>query len=223
MLEKENKDLQAFWDSFFEGAEPEAIEGKWIEDETFNSSIKKYVKEDSNVLDYGCGTGWALIEIARTVPFKNGIGIDTGANAIKYAAGCAEKSGDKNLAFITGDQTELQAYPEYFDVAVSFNVIDVLPDDITKEVLEAIKKSLKPGGVALIGINPDFPKDLLEKMGYTFKDGYMYKDEILRGNDKTLEQWESLLKEYFTLVETTTIALVDREKQYPRRFFILKK
>lgn len=223
MLEKENKDLQVFWDSFFEGAEPEPIDDKWIEDETFNSTILKYVKEDSNVLDYGCGTGWALIEIARTAPFNNGIGIDTGVNAIKYATGCVEKSGDKNLTFITGDQTSLDGYKQYFDVAVSFNVIDVLPDDITREVLSSIKNSLKPGGVVLIGINPDFPKDLLEKMGYVFKGGYMFKDDILRGNDKTLEQWESLLKDYFTLVESTTIALVEREKQYPRRFFILKK
>lgn len=50
----------------------EAITSKWVTDEVFNEVIQKYIPEQSSILDYGCGHGWALFEIANTILLEKG-------------------------------------------------------------------------------------------------------------------------------------------------------
>ena len=50
----------------------EAITSKWVTDEVFNEVIQKYIPEQSSILDYGCGLGWALFEIANTILLEKG-------------------------------------------------------------------------------------------------------------------------------------------------------
>ena len=117
----------------------------------------------------------------------------------------------------------LYNYEDYFDVALSINVIDVLSDDIIVSILKNVKKSLKKGGLFLVGINPDFPIDMLKKYGYIIENNRLYKDNILRGNLKDKSQWIELFNKYFSFVEYEEFSLNEREKQYPRRMFVMKK
>ena len=51
----------------------------------------------------------------------------------------------------------------------------------------------------------------------------MYKDNILRGNYKTNDEWIAYISKYFEYVETVNFALSELEKTYPRRMLIFKK
>ncbi len=54
--------LLDFWNKALKSDEVYKTNGKWIKDDNFNSTLKKYINENSKVLDFGCGSGWALIE-----------------------------------------------------------------------------------------------------------------------------------------------------------------
>lgn len=154
---------------------------------------------------------------------KEGIGIDPSINAIDYANLCKELSNVQNLSFIQGDESILNDYSLYFDSIVTFNVIDVLEDDVVSRILQQLSLSLKKGGYLLIRINPDYPFSFLEGLGYQ-KDGhYLYKNGILRGNEKSIEEWKRLFSKYFSVISSCEFILEEREKTYPRRMFILQK
>ena len=74
--------LKDFWNNHFKDSKSDEVLGKWVEDENFNRTIKKYIKEGSKVLDFGSGRGWGLIELAYTVNIEEGIGIDQSINAV---------------------------------------------------------------------------------------------------------------------------------------------
>jgi len=218
----ENEKLKEFWNKSMEGATPEKIEGKWIEEKSFNDLIHKYFKENDNILDYGCGSGWGLIELAYSFEKLNGVGIDQSKAMIDYANGCANLSNLTNIHFEVGDESTLKNYQDYFDGCLSINTIDVLEDEVIEKILVSLKQALKKDGYLLIGINPEFPHDFLTQMGYEFKEGYMFKNDILRGNEKTIEQWNLLLGKYFDVIENTTFCVEERDNQYPRRMFVLR-
>ena len=219
----DNEKLIDFWDNIFKDQQIEVVKGKWTEDDVFNSTIKKYIKEGSKVLDYGCGSGWGLIEVGYTIPLELGIGIDTSKNGVKFANETCKISEINNLSFIEGNQDLLLDYQDYFDSGISINLIDVLPDDITKKVLNNLNLSLKKDGYLLIGINPLFNEEFLKSIGYEIRDHYLYKDGIFRGNVKSKEEWISFLSKYFEFVEYREFTLDEREKNHPRRMFVLKK
>lgn len=60
--------------------------------------IKRYIKEDDNIMDIGCGRGYFLDEL-RKKGYKNIEGIDFSSNVVKYAIGHLKlkvKIGDFN-------------------------------------------------------------------------------------------------------------------------------
>jgi cyclopropane fatty-acyl-phospholipid synthase-like methyltransferase len=215
--------LKEFWNEYFKNIEKYVVSGKFVNDDNFNGAVEKYIKADSKVLDFGCGSGWGLIEIAYTVNIMEGIGVDQSSNAIDIANLAAEASNMQNLNFIVGDENTLSNYCDYFDSVISINTFDVVSDEVLENMTLSCNNALKKNGYLLVSINPDFPLDVYEKNGYEIKNGYIYKDGILRGNYKTTEQWIEFFSQYYKFEELITFALSDIEKKYPRRMFVLKK
>lgn len=218
----ENEKLKEFWDNAFKGMQGAKIEGKWVADSSFNDVIGKYVKDGSTVLDYGCGSGWALIEVGYTVNLKHGVGIDPSKNVYEGLIQTKTINGFNNLDFLVGDQNSLDEYNDYFDNIISFNVIDVIPDDVVDDILVKLKKVIKKDEYLLLAINPDLPCEILEKNGFERIGNYLFKDGILRSNVKSKDEWIDLFEKYYDFVEYVEFALTEREKQFPRRMFILK-
>ena len=218
---REYTDLKEFWNKVLYNDSPEKIDEKWINDDSFNNLIYKYIKKNDNVLDYGSGSGWALIEIYNTIKIK-GIGIDTSANGVNYSNECLKLSGIKDISFICGDEHILNEYKNHFDSCVSFNLLDVIPDDIIHSILRNLKESIKKDGYLIIGINPDFGEDFLSSRGFIKKDSYLYKDGILRCNIKKVSEWIKIFELYFAFEELVYVSLTENEKAFPRRVFILK-
>ena len=54
-------------------------------------------------MDFGCGNGWGLIEIAYTVNLGEGIGMDQSEYAVECSNRTVEASNIGNLKFVVGD------------------------------------------------------------------------------------------------------------------------
>ena len=219
---KEYVRLKEFWNSCFSGLSGEKIEGRFISDANFNNAMNLYLKDGYKLLDYGCGTGWASFELAQMKNLSEIIGIDPSINAVNYANECAEKSSFNNMKFISSDESELNNYIDYFDMAISVNTLDVVPDEIIESILLNVSKSLKKDGVFIVCLNPLFDeKFMLETIKLEKRENCFFKDDVLRCNYKNVEEWKKVFSKYFDFQEYLTFAISENETIYPRQMYIL--
>jgi SAM-dependent methyltransferase len=101
--------------------------------------------ENKVVLDFGCGTGQDAIEIATRGAFKV-IGVDIRDNVLNVAREEAARAG-------VADRTVfVREPPEQVDVVVSVDAFEHFADPA--DVLEQMKRHLRPGGRLLICFGP---------------------------------------------------------------------
>lgn len=216
--------LKDFWDSFYGDIKIEKVSKRFINDEVFNSMIDEHLEDGFKVLDYGCGSGWAIFELNLAKKLAEGVGIETSSKAIEYCKKVAEKSKFNNLTFLNGNEELLRDYRNYFDFCISVNTLDVLPNEITLSIIENIKNSLKKNGIFVLCINHDFTeKQLTDLLGMEKHENLYYKDGILRCNLKSKDEWISLFKNDFEFIKYDKFIVADYEKPYPRQMFIFKK
>ena len=102
------------------------------------------------LLDAGCGTGGFLAWAASTGAFTRLCGIDVSAEAVQ-------------LARETVPNAELHAAPldripfddEAFDLVVSLDVLQHVPDRVVDASLRELRRVLRPGGALLVRTNGD--------------------------------------------------------------------
>jgi len=118
-------------------------------DETTNIKIidktKKYLKISDTVLDYGCGTGTAAIEIAGSV--KTVTGIDISSKMIEAAKGKTVERKVNNIDFVQTTIFDEKLKPGSFDVILCFNLLHLVEDK--PNVMRRINELLKPGGLII--------------------------------------------------------------------------
>lgn len=101
-----------------------------------------------DVLDLGCGSGYGIGSLASVT--KSATGVDVSAPAIAYANECYRAG---NLRFQTIEANRPTPFSaESFDVVLSFQVIEHVPDD--RAYVAEIRRLLRPGGLAVF-ITPD--------------------------------------------------------------------
>jgi len=106
---------------------------------------RKYLKINDTVLDYGCGTGTAAIEIAGSV--KTVKGIDISSKMIEAAKGKTVKRKVKNIDFAQTTIFDEILQPGSFDVILCFYLLHLVED--TPKVIQRINELLKPGGLII--------------------------------------------------------------------------
>lgn len=103
-----------------------------------------------DVLDVGCGQGYALRTLATLYPNSNFIGYDLSEEAIGFAREEAKSHGLQNLRFEVRDLTTFNqdAPVDRFDIVTAFDAIhdQARPD----HVLAGIRRTLKPNGTFLM-------------------------------------------------------------------------
>jgi carbamoyltransferase len=155
-------------------------------------SIKKRTKfamgfmhQDSMVLDAGCGVGWSSSKFAKRA--KKVFGVDYSEEAIEYAK---KEYQRENLNFIVMNVCDLQFDDNFFDIVISFEVLEHLTLDQAKECVAETYRVLKPGGL-LIGTTPIVP-------GETGRDQCEIKHHVHEYSQKELHE---LLSNYFAKIE----------------------
>ena len=104
----------------------------------------------ARVLDLGCGSGWALVEMAERFPRSRFVGIDLEPQSIALAqARIAERAlADRVEARLLGGEglTDEAA----FDVITTFLVVHEIDPGLKDTVLAAAARALVPGGSLVI-------------------------------------------------------------------------
>lgn len=118
-------------------------------DEATNIKIiektRKYLKINDTVLDYGCGTGTAAIEIGGSVTTVNGI--DISSKMIEAAKGKTGERKVKNIDFVQATIFDAKLQKGSFDVILCFYLLHLVDDK--PKVMQRINELLKSGGVMI--------------------------------------------------------------------------
>ena len=120
------------------------------------------------VLDLGCGTGTATLEIAsRLEGTGKVVGLDLSEEMLEQAKQKLTELGYTNVEFVLRSASDLN-YDEYFDHVLSTNAFHHFADK--QDVFARVYKSLRPGGIFMVqDICDDFvlmkALDLFGKLG----------------------------------------------------------
>ena len=107
--------------------------------------FSKFVSKDCKILDVGCGYGRILNELAEA-GFTDLTGVDSAENMIKR--GLREYP---NLNLFANPDGAIPFEDNSFGAVILFGVLTCVPDNESqKELLNNIKKVLKPGGIIYI-------------------------------------------------------------------------
>lgn len=145
-----------FWDSQFKGIEPVKINRT---DVLVESSLDKYLKmigdHCETVIDIGCGMGTSLMtSLCLGNKIKKGVGLDTSTHAVDFANQTSKLSDFHELSYFIGDETYLDSLEDQsIDGIICSNFLDVIPKALSDQVIENIKRIMKPNGLCLIKIN----------------------------------------------------------------------
>jgi 2-polyprenyl-3-methyl-5-hydroxy-6-metoxy-1,4-benzoquinol methylase len=102
----------------------------------------------ARVADVACGVGWAAISLAKAYPNVHVDGFDLDESSVALAQANARESGvDDRVTFAVRDAADPAAAGQY-DLVMVVEAIHDLSHPV--EVLDAIRRMLRPGGSALI-------------------------------------------------------------------------
>lgn len=98
------------------------------------------------VLDLGSARGDVCFLLAPLV--KEAVGIDASPKAVALAEAERERRGLRNVRFVAGDVADLFGIPNAsIDVAGAFDLLEHVNDATVRQMLRALRRVLKPGGV----------------------------------------------------------------------------
>ena len=105
--------------------------------------LKEKLEAGLRVLDVGCGSGRALIEMAKAFPKSQFTGYDLLPAAVQRAEAEARRQGVQNVTFRAQNVAEFDD-PERFDLVFTFDAVHDQAQPA--QVLKNIYRALKPGG-----------------------------------------------------------------------------
>ena len=176
-------------------------------------SSKEFLKKDSYILDFGCGSGAITKKLSKTVKSIDAIDISSGM--LEFAKKQSEKSSIANINYIHDSIFDECFKNKKYDVILAFNVLHYIED--MPSLIERINTLLKPDGVfisstaclkekrSLIG----YLVLLLTKIGMMPKIFFYRKKElealITKGNFDIIKSKKlSKLPEYFIVTRKRT-------------------
>ncbi len=138
------RESEKFWDmmarDFDRNAQNEKVAKNHVE---IVKIIRAYLDGRDAVLDCGCGTGTASIEIADVV--KHVHGIDISGKMIEAARTKASARKIENVKFTQSTVFDASLHEESFDAILALNVLHLLSD--APAAVSRINELLKPGGL----------------------------------------------------------------------------
>ena len=106
-------------------------------------TTRQYFTPDSEVLEFGCGTGGTAILHAPYV--KSVLATDISEEMLAIGRKQAEEAGVSNVRFEQADFETLASEPGRYDVVLGLSILHLLQD--RRSALAKLRTLLKPGGV----------------------------------------------------------------------------
>src|SRR5262249_32509418 len=109
--------------------------------------VEERLQAGAEVADVGCGSGRALIEMARAFPQSRFQGFDSAPIAIQRAQQAVQESGLTNITLYLKPAAELPT-SQTFDFVLTWDCLHDMVDP--QSAIHAIRKAIKPDGTWLI-------------------------------------------------------------------------
>lgn len=106
---------------------------------------RTYFTPDSEVMEFGCGTGTTAVSHAPYVRHIHGY--DVSRNMIEIARSRAAEAGVTNVTFEEADIIGLNLPDERFDVVMGHSILHLLRPKARAATLAKVRRLLRPGGV----------------------------------------------------------------------------
>ena len=180
-------------------------------------------KDCKHVLDYGCGSGWASIIMAKSGTKKIDA-VDVASNSkdmVMLYSEVFNVSNNINPQTIDEEWLSREDNNKY-DGFFCSNVIDVIPLDLAKDIIRESARITSVDAKVVYSLNYYIDSKMMEERGFVVEGSLVYIDGILRLNSLTDEEWSNLFKHYFKDVKLIYYAWPNEEKE-ARRLFILSK
>ena len=229
---RDNQALLAFWDSVFALSEEEkeqAVQegiGSYRDlapsEKLLNAACA--LGSRKNVLDYGCGNGWAAIAAARN-GCRNVTAADLAPNAVESTRFLSELFGtaDRVHPVCIGVDWLKTVPSDTYDGFFCSNVLDTVPPETAEAILKEAARVVTADAEILIGLNYWLsPEAAAEKGMELTEDGTVYLNGVLRLVSRTDAAWEAIFAPYFT-VEALEYFAWQGEDEEKRRLFRLRK
>ena len=104
---------------------------------------REYFKPDTEVLEFGCGTGSTALIHAPYV--KHITAIDISSKMIEIAQGKADAENIKNVTFKQSTIDEFSVPDQSLDMVLGLSILHLLENK--EEVIAKVHRMLKPGGL----------------------------------------------------------------------------
>lgn len=181
------------------------------------------LRECHKLLDYGCGSAWASI-IASKNGNKDILAVDLGNNIIN-TANFYIKQYDCDIKAECVDANWLNTIEDnIFDGIICSNVLDVIPTEISENIIEQFHRILKKDGLIVIGLNYYISKEYAKEKGLNLVDGkYVILENVLRLTSLSDEDWTSLFEPYFEIIKLDHFGWPGEQKETRRLFFLKRK
>lgn len=101
------------------------------------------------VLDVGCGTGRGVGDFARVAAFA--IGADASLDMLSVAM--QKVAGNSRARFVNSYAQQLPFRESAFDVVISLNFLHLFSLDTQRQMVNEMKRVVKPGGVVIIELD----------------------------------------------------------------------
>ncbi len=131
-----------FWDRIAERYAKQPVEDEAAYQKKLEVT-RGYFRPDTEVLEFGCGTGSTAITHAPHV--KHIQGIDISSKMISIAIARAEAAGVENVTFTRATIDDFSSEKAVYDVVLGLSILHLLKDK--EAVIAKVHDMLKPGGV----------------------------------------------------------------------------
>jgi cyclopropane fatty-acyl-phospholipid synthase-like methyltransferase len=108
------------------------------------------LRDESRILDVGCGGGWAVVQIAERFPKTYCVGIDVEPYSVELAQRLIVERGLADRCEVRLQSVDQLGEDGAYDVATSFLVVHEIAPTLKPAAFEAVARALKPSGRFLI-------------------------------------------------------------------------
>lgn len=132
------------WNQIFKECIPVDLRNLNLTVETmFDEALKLFAEKTTHVLDFGCGTGDISFQYLQYQPTHEILGVDASKVGIQFANETAKLSNYKTATFLEGGENLVSQLEENsFDGVILSNVLDVMPNDVSKTDSHVLAKKL---------------------------------------------------------------------------------
>ena len=131
-----------FWDARAESYAKSSMGNEEVYKEKLETT-QRYFDADSQVFEFGCGTGTTALHHAPFV--QKVVATDISSNMIEIARKKAVAANITNVEFQCSTLEDFEAVDASFDVVMAHNILHLLEDP--EQAIKICYRLLKPGGV----------------------------------------------------------------------------